>query len=432
MCYPAFTFMELGAPVPAEEMEKALGQREAIFYRSNGPRASSPESTLKRILPLAAKIGITRVAEISQLSPFPFPVFQSTRPNLYGHTGTGQNSGSQGKGFTKTQAQVSCIMESLEAYCSEPRGARLVRGSYSYLRNHHVVARPGMFERVRGASVPRDTEPLMWTPALALGKNVETLIPAEAVYFPFFPKDYETRSLFPQSGNGTSAGNTYVEAAVHSLYEAIERHYTSLWEAGRARAEALYEEEASTPSIEAFRRSMGGEFELQLYAISAPRLPDLAMIMCYVVGEFQTFAGYGCASNVETAVDRASAEAFQSMTTIYSASRESLVYDQGFIRSKTKHVRSRLPERRTLHVKELNARLSAPRFRRIDDELAFLQGWTRGAGFRNVFLADLSRVGLDVPVVKAVIPGMTVILEARLSPSRWTSDETRRKQFVIT
>lgn len=424
--------MELGTTIPPAEIQKALRHRQMTRYRRNGPRAASLQKTLRHILPLTTKIGLTRIADISHLSPFPFPVFQSARPNLYTHTKTGQNSGSQGKGFTREQALVSCIMESVEAYCSEPRNIRLIRGSYAYLKNQHVIARPGAFSRVRGAVAPSHNELLMWTPALHLGEGVDTLIPAETVYFPFFPKDYETRSIFPQSGNGASAGNTYLEAIIHALYEAIERYYTFLWETGQTRVEALHEEDVGQSHIKAFRKSHSGEFELQLYSITHRKPGNLAMIMCYLVGETQTFAGYGCSADLDVAIDRASAEAFQSMTTIYSASRESLVYDQGFIRSKTKHVRRHLPERRTLRLKQLQKRIGKHRFQYLDQELAFLRTWLREEGFPNIFIANLSRNGLEIPVVKAVIPGMPVILEAQLSTSRWSSQKVRREQFVFS
>jgi len=424
--------MEIGASIPPMELHRALQRQQRVAYRQNGPRIFAPKKTLKNILPLVSQIGLTRIAEISQLSPFAFPVFQSTRPNLYAHTETGQNSGSQGKGFTREQALVSCIMESVEAYCAEPRGIRLIRGEYSYLRNQHVIARPSAFARVQGASSVRDNEPLMWTPILALGKGIEALIPAETVYFPFFPNDYETRSVFPQSGNGVAAGNTYLEAVIHALYEEIERYLTFLWETGQAKAEALYEDEVRHPHIKTFQQALGGEFELQLYSISSKKLRNLAMIMCLLVGDTQTFAGYGCSANLNIAIERAGAEAFQSMTTIFSASRESLVYDAAFIRSKTKHTRQHLPEQRTLHVNGLQKRLGNIRFRHLNNELDFLLNWIHKAGFSNVFVANLSRRGLEIPVVKTIIPGMPVILEAQGSASQWSSQRVHRKQYAIS
>ena len=86
---------------------------------------------LRRLEPVLPRIGVTRIGDISFLSPANYPVFQSCRPNVFGHACVGQNSGSQGKGPTRTQALVSCMMESIEQFCAEPRKPELVRARNS-------------------------------------------------------------------------------------------------------------------------------------------------------------------------------------------------------------------------------------------------------------------------------------------------------------
>ena len=112
----------------AEELtEKA----DVIVYAENGDRSSDGSALLARLEVLLPWLGITRVGEVSQLAPNGFPVCQSTRPNLLHHVSYGMNTGSQGKGPSRLQAQLSCMMEAVEGYCAEPRNVAFIRSSRS-------------------------------------------------------------------------------------------------------------------------------------------------------------------------------------------------------------------------------------------------------------------------------------------------------------
>ncbi|MBN4059204.1 YcaO-like family protein [Endomicrobium sp. AH-315-J14] len=226
--------MELGTAYGTAPLADGLALEGRIVYRDGGNRGTDGLSLLARLEAMLPSLGITRVASISALSPHAFPVFQSTRPNIFTHASTGQNTGSQGKGRSELQAKLSCLMEELESYCGEPKNARLIRGSYSYLRHQHALIYPSLLmhnvQRKRAAT----SEPLMWTPAWSIEHQAELWLPAEAVFFPFFPEDYQSRSYFPCSTNGLASGASYLEATIHGLYEVIERCYIAFYELGAA------------------------------------------------------------------------------------------------------------------------------------------------------------------------------------------------------
>src|SRR6266536_3026160 len=78
-------------------------------YRFGTHRAATPAETLRRIKPLLAPAGITRLADVTGLDWVGLPVYQAIRPN------SRSLSVSQGKGLTRAQAKASALMESLAA-----------------------------------------------------------------------------------------------------------------------------------------------------------------------------------------------------------------------------------------------------------------------------------------------------------------------------
>ena len=55
-------------------------------------------------------------------------------------------------------------------------------------------------------------------------------------------------------------------------------------------------------------------------------------------------------------------------------------------------------------------------FKTLKEEYDFLINWVHDAGFPLICLCNLSRHGVDIPVVKAVIPGMTFGYGSRRMP----------------
>lgn len=388
----------------ALDIAAGLKRREPVIYHQNGSRSSKPGRLLRQVQKLAPQIGITRVSDISHLSPINFPVFQSARPNLYGHYRMGQNSGGQGKGWTKAQAKLSCLMESLESFCMEPRQSHLIRNSRQYLKVAQFVPKFRGLNRNLNGFTPRDNEQLMWTEALDFWLGQKILIPAELVYFPFNTSDYKTRSIFAQGSNGLASGSTYLEACLHSLYECIERHYWSIQLSNRANIEAIFECDFDRNHAMKIERRTFGEMCLQVYSVRFDRWKNLNIptLFAVLVGRDHHFFGMGCNLNPKVAYQRAVSEAHQTYATWLSGAREDQ-HKGGTVKNEFKF---RQPNRRTMTLKRLKSKTVQFRASSLKQEFDFLTSWLRGRGFTRIYFANLTRVGIDVPVVKAIVPGL--------------------------
>ncbi|QDQ82227.1 YcaO-like family protein [Paraburkholderia megapolitana] len=402
---------ELISQYPALTLREELARQEPVVYSANGNRSFDGEAFLARIERIAPLVGITRVADISRLSPTPFPVYQSCRPNLHLSADYGQNSGAQGKGATQTQARISCLMEAIESYCVEPRVPQLLRASWDYLRRQRLAVRPDQFIQRAEHSLGIDDQ-LMWTPAYSVRLQCEVYVPAEAVYFPFIPSYYDTGAGFISGSNGLASGATYLEATVHALYELIERYYVSRMEAGGLALEALYEDEIEDPSLRAALGQESSDYIIQLYAFFLPGLTNLPMVRACLISGDTFYSGWGCAGTVDIAVSRAVSEALQCRATHISGSREDMkmhTFASASVDPEDEVFGLCIqPEERTLHMEDFRRRVHDHRFSNLGEELRFVFSWLFELGHDNVLVANLTRRGVDVPVVKVLIPSLDV------------------------
>ena len=119
--------------------------------------------------------------------------------------------------------------------------------------------------------------------------------------------------------------------------------------------------------------------------------------------------GQGCSSTVEISLERAVSEAFMSWTTAASGSREDLAKPHA--RQKT----GKIPIWELMKPANVNATLKQVtvsgvdrRFKNLHEEFQFIVRWLKRRGFGKIYLANMTRVGIDIPVVKAVVPGLEV------------------------
>lgn len=403
---------------PVVELRDALERHEQIVYTNNGNRSTKPEAFLRRIMEVAPLAGMHRVADISRLAEASLPVFQSCRPNVFWHPITGQNSGAQGKGSTAIQAQISCVMETIEGFCQEPRSPRLIRGSYRYLSGQHVMLDPRHLELNDGAEPPRPEEPVMWTPAYSVELDREILVPAEIVYFPFLPSEYGVKSRFPAVTNGVAAGATYLEAVTHSLYEVIESYYIRCLQERLVDIEELDLRRLDSIDYGAVPEAIERLHHLRVYTVRLRGVRNLPMACAYIKSDYTNVcAGYGCAGDVETAVSRAISEAVQGLATAMSGSREDLPEpyfppeedgDEEGEDEDRQGEGSRADEPRYVKrpIGEYRRVVEDEGFGDLRSEYEFIVGWLHELGFEKICIANLTRTGIDIPVVKALVPRM--------------------------
>ncbi len=419
---------ELGALQRVNTLRQGLQASEPVRYRQSGNRATDGAELLDRLEQLMPSLGVTRLAEISQLAPGSFPVFQSCRPNIHTHVACGQNTGAQGKGRSRLQAQLSCMMEEVESYCCEPKNVQLIRASYRFLSGHYVTAYPRKLTHNYQLAKATTRTPLMWIRGYCVEHDCELLLPAETVLFPFCPQDYDTESFFPCSSNGLAAGATMLEAVVHGLYEVLERSYLALAEAGEAIVDriplataGLLEHEALLGGGQSSDGPPLGKLELE-----AVRFDNVARNLPMVIGHLhhggRTYAGYGCSANLDQACDRAVSEALQALAVDISGSREDLDTKRG--------PAGHAPERRNEPVLELDQARSLwedHEFSDLRSELDHLIELVHELGYQNIFVANLTRIGIDIPVVKVVVPALPCPMAQR---EEWTEPLTYSRRMA--
>lgn len=143
-----------------------------------------------------------------------------------------------GAGLDREQAIMAALGEAVERYCSAfipPTNVRdTVFSTYEDLEDPAVS--PDAFtlfsEQQYAANgfpfvsfTPRT--PISWTSAYSLTRQTQLLVPASLVYLPYMHGELESL-IAPTVSTGLSTGRSREEAALHGLYEIIERDAVTL------------------------------------------------------------------------------------------------------------------------------------------------------------------------------------------------------------
>ena len=113
------------------ENEPILLLKSRRKWNSFGTSRIQPvEETLKKVFPLARDIGITRIADITDMDRLRIPNYSAVLPGTEDYIWV-----YSGKGPTKNHAKASVIMESIERYSSLPSNyeGKILKGKYKEL-----------------------------------------------------------------------------------------------------------------------------------------------------------------------------------------------------------------------------------------------------------------------------------------------------------
>ncbi len=182
------------------------------------------EETLKEVLPLSVKIGVTRLADITAMDILRIPNYSAVLPGTEDYIWV-----YSGKGPTKHHAQVSALMESIERYCSLPSGApkNMIQGSYDDLRKRFNILHPSSVVEPMTFDYTDDMV-MDFLPAFDLINEENILVPAPIALFKYSPRLPAVNPFAYHHTNGLASGNVMEEAICHSLCEVIERDAISL------------------------------------------------------------------------------------------------------------------------------------------------------------------------------------------------------------
>jgi YcaO-like protein with predicted kinase domain len=290
---------------------------DSIVYDAGTYRTALPEETWERVLPMLARFGITRVADITGLDDVGLPVHVAYRPDGLTY------AVSIGTGPTPAQSRVSAVMESIEAWHAEnlrvPPAARCAAAALGLdydVRELNLAARSPLT-----ADVVLD-----WVPGQGLLTGRDTFAPVDLIRLDLTPFVDWAQALFQATSNGLATGNTVADAVLHGLVEVIERDSVAGYLA-QPPGEDRYVDLTTCPdpaarrTFEALRaadctvlvRDITGRVGLPCYAavVWSPDVP----VAC---------GGYGCHVDRGIAVGRAMAEATQTRLALIAGARDDI------------------------------------------------------------------------------------------------------------
>lgn len=381
----------------------------SLLYIKDTQRVLSEEATLENAKSNLERIGVTRVAGITDLDRIGIPVITTVRPGA----AEGAISVYSGKGSTESQARISAMMESYERCLAERSG--LNRNIEEDISSPYFI---DTFEgaAARGAAVDPATLLLSeayspeylveWTMGWDLLRNEEIAVPANAVFHPYNAPGRAAK-LFRSNTNGLAAGNTPEEAILHGLLEVIERDALSIAEYNRSPGKEIILRSEDGENYELLRRFQDNEVDVKLWllphdtrittvvaATDDIRLRDAALLVM----------GAGAHLKPEIAVKRALTEAAQSrVVQIHGAredtDRENFVRQIGYdrIRRMNKYWYDDGQKVSMSDIDDLSGKSPAENIGTILEQLHSIVD-------RSI-IVDLSRESVPIPVIRAIIPG---------------------------
>lgn len=293
--------------------EPAAGTRKVVTVGTH--RVRTPEETWDLVAPLLPGFGVTRVSDITGLDVLGVPVAMATRPLAK------TLSVSQGKGRTYPLARVSAALEAVELWHCEyaaPPVARAGTPGRELDLPYPVTA----VATAPGALIGPAT-PLDWVRATGLVTGRATFVPADTARLLGPAEERWQPPGLRRDSTGLASGNTRTEAALHALYEVVERDALSR----SPGAPRVAVDPATLPD------GAGSELVDRIHHAGADldvvRVDNRFGLPCFAARVWSPdfpvgCLGYGAHAAAEVAVSRAITEAAQSRLTAIAGSRDDL------------------------------------------------------------------------------------------------------------
>jgi ribosomal protein S12 methylthiotransferase accessory factor len=372
-------------------------------FHSGTHRIRRPEDTWGIIEPLLPAFGITRVADVTGLDSLGIPVVMAVRPLAK------SLSVSQGKGQTPLLARISAAMESIELWHAENlRVEPLHIGTPG--RDLDLPYRFDDLVTLPGGLVSEAT-PLDWVEATGLVNRRRAPVPVDLVRWSTRIDHRWRPPGLEWSTNGLASGNSRQEAALHALYEIVERDAISRQPATGSPFQvdpSSVHDETCARLVDRVRAA-GARLDIA-------HLPSRFGVPCFSARiwseDFPVVSlGWGAHSVRGIALSRAITEAAQSRLTGIAGSREDLpsMYDRVRVGEHEPP-----PEPVALRPYRELPDVTVVEFEDIADELDWLSVVVTEVTGSEPLLVDLSTVE-EIAVVKVISPS-TALDMARVHP----------------
>jgi ribosomal protein S12 methylthiotransferase accessory factor len=198
-----------------------LGSRQIKYSNSGVERTVRPSATIRRALAVLDIVGVTKVADVTELDRVGIPNFVTVRPHDLGPGISYYN----GKGKTRDDAMAGALMEAIERHAGERYDGPIIAASHHNLRRRHECVDPLEIHVPMVRNYSEDLR-LEWVLGFDLIARRPTYAPLNCVVAPY--NTFSGLPLFYSSTNGLASGNTRLEALCHALCEVIERDASAL------------------------------------------------------------------------------------------------------------------------------------------------------------------------------------------------------------
>jgi ribosomal protein S12 methylthiotransferase accessory factor len=374
-------------------------------YRHGTHRTLDPARTLARVQPHLARMGITRIANVTGLDRIGVPVVMVCRPNAR------SLAVSQGKGLTLDAAKASGVMEALELDHAERILLPLMLGSARELaERHRLIDTDALPQRAHSRFHP--DLPLLWIEGRDLFTDAPVWVPYEIVHTNYTLPLPTGSGCFPASSNGLASGNHLLEAINHGICEVVERDATTVWNhldrTSRERTRLDLGTVDDDHCAEILHRLERAGFGVAVWDTTTD--VGIAAFYCLITDRrhdgAHSGAGAGAHPARAIALLRALTEAIQVRTTYITGSRDDLRPDEfaaPAIEQKLRRARSLMAG--PAAQREFDA-VPGHKSATCADDLEWMLGRLRALGLAEVVTLDLTRPDVGVPVVRVVIPGL--------------------------
>ena len=370
----------------------------AKAYVQGTHRVRHPEETWEIIRPRLYDFGITRISDVTGLDTLGIPVAMAARPLSW------TLCVSQGKGQTLTLAKVSASMECIELWHAEhaPLPSAHTDTPAEALDLPYRVNELGV---IQGPFLS-GRAPLDWVDAVGMISGRTVPVPRDAVFFPNPRTQHWSPASLRANSNGLASGNVREEAALHALYEIIERDVLCRKSPTEVAAVPLVDplsipDEMCAGLIRSVLDAQG--------RIAIQHLPNAFGIPTYraVIWSWEfalPCSGYGSHADPLVAVSRAVTEAAQGRLAAIVGSRDDLEDYYGYLeRSLPKaEYLSHFPAPETTFTAQTSG--PAAQFEDVSKELSWLVGVVYDVIGHEPLLVDLT-TNPDFAVVKVIVPG---------------------------
>lgn len=372
-------------------------------------RTFTSSQTLDKILPVVEKAGVTRYPEITELDKTGILAFQSVRPDAEIDEET--FTVFSGRGATKEDCMVSALAEAIERFSAEKRNFdsnKILVNSYKNLKNEYLLIHPHEFNAPKSIHFLED-ETLEWVPSINLIDGKTHYITANTVFYPYFPS--EGRSLFRYFTTGLAAGNSYIEAVAHGLFEVIERDASAINLLKLAKNPVVnHQSITSQDALEIIDKLTGANLNVVIRYISTEDIHvPVFSVLCEELDLYDPLyvsGGYGAHLNKDIALINALNEAALSRVSTISGAREDIrKFEQKRAMSYEKYKEKYKNWFDTSNVIDYED-IKSVVYPTVLDDVVHLCNVLIKAGFSKILITDLGIKDLVLPVVKVLVPGM--------------------------